>query len=147
MVEVNASAFSAECDRLGIQSQPDDSISSNVRVRPVHIKQTHHKQFTVWGDRSFSIDNTSGQPLHLSFSNSEVRALRKFLNRPTVKRSLGIVQLKPEHMSTKHEVQLGQHRIEVRENRSLALGNAHALVELDPGETYRLFTVLHEIFK
>lgn len=83
---------------------------------------------------------------HAQLTNSQARSLRRLLNKPATKEMLGIPQLKPEHIVTEHEVQLGEHYVEVHEDGSVAICNARAVAELGAGEAYHLYTVLHELF-
>jgi len=86
---------------------------------------------------------------HAQITPGQARGLRKFLNTPAVKTLLGIPGA--ETRTTEQETQLtqlGAHAIEINaENGRIAIGDSHNAVELDAGETYRLFVVLREMFK
>lgn len=70
-----------------------------------------------------------------------MRALRKFLNKPAVKETLGIVSQQPAP-TTKHQVNLGQYTLHINDDRSISIGDH----DLEADETYRLFTSLRELF-
>lgn len=97
-------------------------------------------EFIAWEDGTLSIDDwlyhyTGDDTLaHANLTNSQARALRKFLNKPAVKETLGIV--------SQHQMNLGQHTLHIKEDRSISIGDQ----DLDADETYHLFTSLREMF-
>jgi hypothetical protein len=115
-------------------------------------KRVQEKEFILWQNGTLSIDDwiyhfTGNDALaHAILTPSQARALRKFLNKPAVKQALGIVPCKPREAVAKQHMNLGQHQVEIKGQR-VTLGNHRGQVQLDAGETYRLFTILREIFQ
>lgn len=113
-----------------------------------HSKQAQNMEFIAWEDGTLSIDDWmhhftgDGATLaHATLTNSQARALRKFLNKPAVKETLGLVSQQPAP-AAKRQISLGQHILHINDDRSISIGDH----DLDADETYRLFISLRELF-